>query len=186
MNTDHADPAELAAIRAAFDVDDMGESALGWEGVRAFEAEQGIVLPEPYRTFVAETTDGSYSGPPDYGLLSVAEVPDDWGGEEEERDLSRPFPLTEAWMWEEDSEPAEDTDEILERVYNHGSIVLGTDGCAMNWHLVVTGPHRGHVWMISDVGAVPFGARFGFTTAEAGFAGWVAHWAANKPWFDVA
>jgi hypothetical protein len=37
-----------------------------------------------------------------------------------------------------------------------------------------------------DVGAVPFGAQFGFTTAEPGFAGWVRHWAANKPWHDAA
>jgi hypothetical protein len=69
MHIDQADPAELAALRAAFDVDDRGESALGWEAVHAFEAEHGIVLPEPYRTFVAEMTDGSSSGPPEYGLL---------------------------------------------------------------------------------------------------------------------
>jgi len=186
MNIDHADPAELAALRAAFDVDDGGESALGWEAVHAFEAAHAIVLPAPYRTFVAEITDGSYSGPPEYGLLPVAELPDDWADDEQERDLSTPFPLTQAWMWEDDSDPAEDADELLEQVYHHGSIVLGTDGCAMNWHLIVTGPHRGHVWLIGDVGAVPFGAQFGFTTAEPGFAGWVRHWAANKPWYDAA
>ena len=186
MNIDHADPAELAALRVAFDVDDGGESALGWEAVHAFEAEHGIVLPEPYRTFVAEVTDGSYSGPPDYGLLSVAELPDDWGDNGQERDLGKPFPLTEAWVWEDDSDLPEDADDILEQVYNHGSIVLGTDGCAMNWHLIVTGPHRGHVWLITDVGAAPFGAQFGQTTAESGFVGWVRHWAADKPWYDAA
>ncbi|MDX3456128.1 SMI1/KNR4 family protein [Streptomyces sp. ME02-8801-2C] len=186
MNIDQADPAELTALRVAFDVDDGGGSALGWEAVHAFEAEHRIVLPEPYRTFVAEITDGSYSGPPEYGLLSVAELPDDWGGEEQERNLSSPFPLAKAWMWEDDPHPAEDADALLEQVYNHGSIVLGTEGCAMNWHLIVTGPQRGNVWMISDVGAVPFGAQFGFTTAEPGFAGWVHHWAEKKPWYDPA
>ncbi|MFE3659748.1 SMI1/KNR4 family protein [Streptomyces sp. NPDC059165] len=186
MNIDQADPAELAALRAAFDADDGGESALGWEAVRAFEAEHGIVLPEPYRTFVAEIADGSSSGPPEYGLLPVAELPDDWGDDEQVRDLSEAFPLTEAWMWEEDEAPADDADELLEQVYDQGSIVLGTDGCAMNWHLIVTGLHRGHVWLISDVGAVPFGAQFGFTTGEPGFAGWVRHWAENKPWYDAA
>lgn len=55
----------------------------------------------------------------------------------------------------------------------------------MDWHLVVTGFHRGHIWHITGEGALPFGAEFGFTTGEAGFAGWVAHWAANKPWFDA-
>ncbi|MFF3560927.1 SMI1/KNR4 family protein [Streptomyces sp. NPDC002574] len=186
MNCDQADPAELAALRAAFDVDDDGGSALGWEAVRSFEAEHGIVLPEPYRTFVAEIADGSYSGPPEYGLLSVAELPGDWGGDEGDRDLSEPFPLTEAWLWEDDADPPEDFEEVLDRVFNHGSVVLGTDGCAMNWHLVVTGPHRGHVWLVTDVGAGPFGAEFGSTTGESGFAGWVRHWAANKPWHDIA
>jgi hypothetical protein len=186
MNTDHADPDELAALRAAFDVDDDGESALGWEAVHAFEAEHGIVLPEPYRTFVAEITDGSYSGPPDCGLLALAELPDDWGDDGQDRCLSRPFPLTEMWLWEEDPRPSEEIDPLLEQVFDHGAIVLGTDGCGMNWHLVVTGPHRGHIWNISGEGAAPFGAEFGFTTGEPGFAGWVRHWAANKPWHDAA
>ncbi|MFJ4985755.1 SMI1/KNR4 family protein [Streptomyces sp. NPDC088732] len=186
MNSEQADPGELAALRAAFGVDDGGESALGWEGVRAFEAAHGIVLPEPYRTFVAEETDGSSSGPPDHGLLPAAELPADWGSDGQDRDLGKPFPLTGAWLWEEDPAPSGDSDEMIHQVLNHGSVVLGTDGCAMNWHLVVTGPHRGHVWQVTDVGAAPFGAPFGFSTGEPGFAGWVRHWAADKPWFDAA
>ncbi|MFK3984149.1 SMI1/KNR4 family protein [Micromonospora sp. NPDC050397] len=185
MLTDHAAPEDLIALRAAFDVDDDGESALGWEAVRAFEAEQGIVLPEPYRTFVAEITDGSYAGPPEYGLVGLTELPDDWGDDRPERVLSRPFPLTSAWLWEDDPRPTEETKTLLEQVFNDGSIVLGTDGCGMYWHLVVTGPHRGQVWFISGEGAVPFGASFGSTTGDCGFAGWVGHWAAGKPWFDA-
>ncbi|QNE79042.1 SMI1/KNR4 family protein [Streptomyces finlayi] len=188
MNTEHASPAGLAILRAAFDVDDHGASALGLPAVRAYEAEHGVVLPEPYRTFVAEMTDGSYAGPPDFGLLALAELPGDWGDGRPARRLDLPFPLTEAWLWEdEDDDPRseEEVDALLDRVFDHGSIVLGTDGCGMNWHLVVTGPHRGHVWNISGEGATPFGAEFGFTTGSAGFAGWVEHWAANKPWFDA-
>jgi hypothetical protein len=186
MNLDHADPAELAALRAAFDPDARNAPPLGWPAVRDFEAEHGLVLPEPYRTFVAEIADGSSLGPPEYGLMPVADLPDDWDDDERDRDLSKPFPLAEQWMWEEDERPAEDIEPVVDQVYEHGSIVLGTDGCAMYWHLVVTGAHRGHIWFVTDVGAAPFGAEFGYTTAEPGFAGWVAHWAAGKPWFDVA
>jgi hypothetical protein len=189
MDTDHATPAEIAALRAAFGVDDGGESALGWEAVRAFEAEHGVVLPEPYRTFVAEVTDGSYQGPPDYGLVPLAELPDDWGDGRPVRDLSRPFPLTTAWLWEDDEDDDRSEEELAEleaAVFGHGSVVLGTDGCGMYWHLIVTGPHRGHIWNISGEGAAPFGAEFGHTTAESGFAGWVAHWAAAKNWCDAA
>ncbi|GLW46576.1 hypothetical protein Stsp02_22380 [Streptomyces sp. NBRC 14336] len=186
MNIDHADPAELAALRAAFGIQGTGAPALGWEAVRAFEAEHGIVLPEPYRTFVAEIADGSPSGPPAYGLLPLAELPIDWGGDAEERDLGRPFPLTGIWVWEDDEEtPVEELEQRIRHVHDHGSVVLGTDGCAMNWHLVVTGPHWGHVWQVTDVGALPFGTPFGGTSAEPGFAGWVRHWAEKKEWFDA-
>jgi hypothetical protein len=118
-------------------------------------------------------------------MVGLAELPDDWGADRPERDLSRSFPLTSMWVWEDDPRPYEELGPILERVHNDGSIVLGTDGCGMYWHLVVTGPHRGHVWLISGEGAIPFGAEFGSTTGEPGFAGWVKHWTANKPWFDA-
>ncbi|WP_442818569.1 SMI1/KNR4 family protein [Streptomyces sp. NBC_01320] len=137
MNTDLAHPAELAALRAAFEAD----APLGWDRVHAFEAEHGIVLPEPYRTFVAEISDGSYTGPPDYGLMPLAEQPDDGREADGERCLAEPFPLTEAWVWEEDDRPEEELEPLLDQVFGHGSIVLGTDGCGMDWHLVVTGPH---------------------------------------------
>ncbi|MGW6737532.1 SMI1/KNR4 family protein [Streptomyces sp. NPDC055013] len=185
MTIDRVDVAELALLRATFSGDDGAEPALGWDSVAAFEAEHGIELPEPYRTFVAEIADGSASGPPEYGLLPLAKLPADWDGDQRDRDLSKPFPLTEAWLWEDDADPDLDTDERLEQVDDHGSIVLGTDGCAMTWHLIVTGAHRGHVWQVTDVGAVPFGAQFGFTTALPGFAGWVRHWASGKPWYDA-
>ncbi|MFD9001401.1 SMI1/KNR4 family protein [Streptomyces sp. NPDC059582] len=184
MDNDHADPVELEALRAAFDVDE-GVSALGWEAVHVFEARHGIVLPEPYRSFVAEVTDGSCSGPPEFGPLGLEEVPDGEGGDTAERALSRPFPLVEEWLWEDDGRPEDEIELLVEQVADHGTVVLGTDGCAMDWHLVVTGPHRGHVRHITDVGAVPFGAEFGHTTAAPGFAGWVAHWAAGKDWFDA-
>ncbi|MEV6835169.1 hypothetical protein AB0N17_11720 [Streptomyces sp. NPDC051133] len=64
MNDDQADPAELALVREAFGVDDGGGPALGREAVRAFAAEHGGVLPEPYRTCAAEVTDGSFEEPP--------------------------------------------------------------------------------------------------------------------------
>jgi hypothetical protein len=74
---------------------------------------------------------------------------------------------------------------LLDPVYDHGSLVSGTDGCAMYWHLIVTGPHRGHVWQITEVGAQPFGAEFGYTIARSGFAGRVQHWVEGKDWFDA-
>ncbi|MER7703546.1 SMI1/KNR4 family protein [Kitasatospora sp. NPDC097605] len=184
MDTEHADPRELAALRAAFGFGAAGRPALGWGAVRAFEAKHGVVLPEPYRTFVAEVADGAEAGPPAYGLVGPAEPPRGRAAGRPARELGRPFPLTSAWVWEDDPRPAEEIDPLVDRVLDHGSVVLGTEGCGVHWHLVVTGPHRGHVWSIGGEGAVPFGAEFGSTTAGPGFAGWVAHWAAGRPWFN--
>ncbi|MFJ9950955.1 SMI1/KNR4 family protein [Kitasatospora sp. NPDC091207] len=198
--TDHASSEELALLRAAFTTGPAAAPAadsaadrsapalrtppLGWDAVRAFEAEHGIVLPEPYRTVVAEICDGSSDGPPYYGLIPVAALPADWGAGRPPQVLAEPFPLTAAWQWDDDPRPEEEVDALLERVFHHGSIVLGTDGCGMYWHLVVSGPGRGEVWLITGEGAVPYGTREGGLVGEPGFAGWVGRWVAGLSWWS--
>ncbi|MFE5112005.1 SMI1/KNR4 family protein [Streptomyces sp. NPDC056663] len=129
------------------------------EAVRSFEAEHGIVLPEPYRTFVAEICDGLRAGPPYYGLLPLAQMPPDWGSDRPECLVAERFPLTAAWLWEaEGDEMALSVQEFEARtdpVFDHGSLLLGTDGCVMYWHLIVTGPQRGHVRQIAGEGRCP-------------------------------
>jgi hypothetical protein len=184
MENDHAVPEDLEFLRAAFAGGGRGGTGLGWAAVRGFEAEHGVVLPEPYRTFVAEITDGCSAGPPEYGLVPLGALPAGWGSGRPRRVLRRPFPLTEAWFWDQDPRPGEETELLLGDVFDHGSVVLGTEGCGMYWHLIVTGPHRGHVWLITGEGAGPFGREFGFMGSEPGFVGWVRHWADGKPWFE--
>ncbi|MEV7654168.1 SMI1/KNR4 family protein [Streptomyces anulatus] len=189
MNTEACDPAESAALREIFAPRPDAVPPAGPEAVRSFETEHGIVLPEPYRTFVAEICDGLRAGPPHYGLLPFAKTPPDWGSGRPERLLAEPFPLTEAWLWEADGDGAalseQEFDDRVEPVYNHGSLVLGTDGCGMYWHLIVTGPQRGHVWLIDENGAIPFGTRSDASLMPGvpGFAGWAAHWAQEHSWF---
>jgi hypothetical protein len=182
MNTDHARPEDLAALREALETD----APLGWDAVRAFEADHGIVVPEPYRTFVAEFGDGAGSGPPHYGLIPLTDQPSDWGNYRPVRELAKPFPLTEELLWVDDPRPDSELDLVLAPVFDHGSILLGTDGCGMYWHLIVTGSSRGHIWLIDENGALPFGTEFGLTSGESGFTGWVRHWADGKDWFDAA
>jgi len=181
VGTDGAGPADLAMLRSAFE----NRAPLGWGAVRAFETHHGIVLPEPYRTFVAEITDGAIAGPPFYGMVRLGSLPRHGRDGRRKRHLTKPFPLTEAWMWEDDERPHEQLGAVVEPVLDHGSLVLGTDGCGMYWHLIVTGAHRGHIWLISGEGAQPFGAEFGYTTADSGFGGWVRHWVEGKDWFDA-
>lgn len=189
MNTEACDPAESAALREIFASRPDAVPPAGPEAVRSFETEHGIVLPEPYRTFVAETCDGLRAGPPHYGLLPFAKAPSDWGPDRPERLLAEPFPLTEAWLWEADGDGAalseQEFDDRVESVFDHGSLVLGTDGCGMYWHLIVTGPQRGHVWLIDENGAIPFGTRSDASAMPGvpGFAGWVTRWAQGRSWF---
>ncbi|WP_162688820.1 MULTISPECIES: hypothetical protein [unclassified Streptomyces] len=61
----------LECLRSAFEPA-WREPALGYEAVSTWEAENGTVLPEPYRSLVAEITNGSPLGPPeDGGLLPL-------------------------------------------------------------------------------------------------------------------
>ncbi len=75
MNTEVCDPAELAALHEIFASRPEPLPPIGSDAVRSFEAEHGIVLPEPYRTFVAEVCDGLRAGPPYYGLLPSSKRP---------------------------------------------------------------------------------------------------------------
>ncbi|MFH8627674.1 SMI1/KNR4 family protein [Streptomyces vietnamensis] len=193
MNTETCDLAELDALREIFENRPEAAAPAGREAVRSFEAEHGIVLPEPYRTFVAEVCDGLRTGPPYYGLLPFAQTPSDWGSERPERLLAEPFPLTAPWMWENDEEDEEalseqEAEARMDAVFDHGSLLLGTDGCGMYWHLVVTGPQRGHVWLIDEYGAMPFGTSSSTSPmpGRPGFTGWVTHWAQGRPWFAGA
>ena len=81
----------LAALRRSLP-EEWREEPLGWPGVHGWEADNGVVLPEPYRTLIAEVANGSALGPPeDGGLLPLGWLPHDWphGGQ---RDPSAPFP----------------------------------------------------------------------------------------------
>ncbi|MEU7027993.1 SMI1/KNR4 family protein [Streptomyces sp. NPDC046275] len=187
MNTAASGPDELAALREIVTSQPDAAPPAGWQAVRSFEAEHGVVLPEPYRTFVAEICDGLPVGPPYYGLLPFAQIPDDWGAGRPRRLLAEPFPLTDAWVWEEDEEalPEEEFEDRVSAVCDHGSLLLGTDGCGMYWHLVVSGPQRDQVWLIDEFGAIPFGDRTGtcLMPGTPGFTGWVTHWAQGRSWY---
>jgi hypothetical protein len=182
LDTETADPVDLAMLRGEFG---LGRAPLGWEAVHAFEAEHGIVLPEPYRSFVATISDGSSAGPPEYGLVELAALPSGWGADRPARALSKPFPLSKEWFWDSEPRAASEYEDVLDAVFAHGSIVLGADGCGMYWHLIVTGEQRGNIWLTCDGGAAPFGAVFGHTTAQPGFAGWTRHWMDGKDWWDM-
>jgi hypothetical protein len=131
-----------------------------------FESGRGVTLPEGFRAFLQRVGNGggrARNGPPDCGLLALGEVPEDMTESESRpsRDvarLRRSFPFTRAWIWEE----GEGSDEGTREQVWDGNLHLGTDGCAQYWVLVVTGPERGNVWMLTGVGITPAGPKADF------------------------
>jgi hypothetical protein len=151
------------------------EPPLGWVAVQTWETSHGVVLPEPYRMFIAEIADGSSLGPPeDDGLLPLNWLPADWSSKE--RDVAADFPLVEAWFWEDDPREAKELKQLVDAVYRNGSLVLGSNSGPLYWLLVVSGPQRGRIWMLSDGGAMPFPGPAATEQDGVGFLDWVARW----------
>jgi hypothetical protein len=143
--------------------------ALPEHEIAAFEARCSCALPEGYRAFLRHLGNGGV-GPPSQGLLPLGKTPSDMTGEEsrpwaELGQVRRPFPFTRPWVWEGGDHSDEGTREQVE----DGTVHLGTDGCAQYWLLVVSGPERGNVWMLADVGITP-------TTPKRDFLQWFEDW----------
>ncbi len=152
------------------------EPAIGHEAVAAWEAESRVVLPEPYRTFVAEIGNGSSLGPAgDGGLQPLGRLPGSWP-DLGPRQPGEPFSLQEAWVREDDEEGGPE-DPRIDAAYNKGSVVLGSEDGRSFWLLPTTGPRRGEVWMVADVGAIP--AR---DDHAWGFEEWVRRRHAGDDW----
>ena len=150
--------------------------------IAAFEASYRILLPEAFRLFLLHIGNGG-GGPPHYGLNTLAQsvqrIPD---GQHEPGNTPflrphLPFPLFEPWIWEDEN--LGDRDDVrFQAVYNDGHLFLGTDGCAMDWILVVSGPERGNVWNRADVGAQP-------CVPSRDFATWYEYWLdGGQDWFE--
>ena len=106
----------------------------------AFEQAHRVSLPPEYRLFLTHIGNGG-AGPPAYGLRALGATETWWADDQRAawahfQALRRPFPFAQSWCWadEEAPDPAQ-----LAAVYD-GSLYLGTDGCGLDWALVVTGP----------------------------------------------
>ncbi|MGW0969999.1 hypothetical protein [Streptomyces sp. NPDC002516] len=97
-----------------------------------------MVLPEPYRTFIAEIGNGSGLGPGgDGGLQPLGWLSDTWF-DLGPRQPGEPFPLGAAWPWEDERVALEDP--RIDAAFNKGSIVLGPEDGQSFWLLVTAGP----------------------------------------------
>jgi hypothetical protein len=146
---------------------------LSTEEVAAFESAHEIKLPDGYRDFLLMVGNGGI-GPPGYGIYRLGQVASDMSSQQQSfwrdlPDILQPFPFTRPWVWENE----ETSDEGTEDQVQHGSLCLGSDGCGLYWHLIITGPERGNVWAFADVGIGPLCPKRDFLT-------WYEDWLDEK------
>lgn len=136
----------------------MGE-CLSEEVITAFEKNCKIQLPQAYRMFLKYVGNGCHHH--DFHLTALENI--------EQTDLSHPFALEKAWIWEDD----EGDDEVVEEEINtkvyQGEIELIDFGCCDYFNLIITGKCRGEVWNFTDVGVQPCCER-------QDFLGWFELW----------
>ncbi|MGW1087738.1 SMI1/KNR4 family protein [Streptomyces sp. NPDC002596] len=176
----------------------LRRSPLGWADVQAWETAHGVELPEPYRTFVAEVSNGSLEGPSAaHGLLPLGELPENWQGWEADcwlspepfdgtaaRNLAVPFPLEEEWQWEYEYYDHDEHSPLLHGIYQHGSVLLGSNRDCEFWVLVVTGSQRGRIWWLGDGCVAPYADPGEEAESETDFVAWFEEWQADRGWWS--
>jgi SMI1 / KNR4 family (SUKH-1) len=111
-----------------------------------FERRHGIELPEEYRGFLLQVANGG-AGPGCDGLWPLT-VEKDYGDL-----LKRPFPFKDLWCPRCSQETLEELQARTEAVeLTQGSIGIGSYGCSLVIHLVVSGASRGQIW-VDDFGS---------------------------------
>ena len=136
----------------------MGK-CLSEEMIAAFERNCNIQLPQAYRMFLKSVGNGCHCG--NFCLNTLESI--------EQRDLSHPFMLEEAWIWENDDRDDEIIRKEIETKVYQGEIELTDFGCCDCYNLIVTGKCRGEMWNFTDVGVQPCCER-------QDFLGWFELW----------
>ncbi|KNY26930.1 hypothetical protein [Pseudobacteroides cellulosolvens] len=112
--------------------------------------------------FITQVGNGG-DGPPYYGMYSLDEacINTKEFNKNSNNFLREDFPLKEYWVWENETRWTDELKKKRKCVY-YGNFILGTDGCAQYWTLIITGSQRGQVWMLADVGAQPCAPSLSF------------------------
>lgn len=146
--------------------------------VDRFEAGHGVTLPSGFREFVLHVGNGGDG--PGYGLEPLNVDARHVG-------LDEPFPLTAVWSWDAAPHPDPSVNERQIDACHRGWVRLGTEGCGLDWALIVSGAERGNVWNIEGQGAQPCAPSRDFASWYLAWLEWKARGgeASGRAWRDV-
>jgi hypothetical protein len=140
--------------------------------VRAVESEAGVSLPPEYRAFLRRFGDGEV-GPGWFKSVRAGLTPE----------LCKPFPLDEPFLGcnspaytalsraDQQAEYQRLQPEFAAIPHDDGALLVTDYGCAIYGQLILNGPRRGNVWVLSGDAAYygPFGGAE--LLHDEGFAG---------------
>lgn len=117
--------------------------------IATFETAHGISLPSEYRRFLKELGNGGAG--PGYGIFPLGEGEEEPLADEVLQNLAQPFPHDASWN---DTSLIEDdgfggfvpSEAYYARSVMAGAMEIATEGCALFYLLVVSGPRAGEIW----------------------------------------
>ena len=141
-------------------------------GLRDLAAALGVRLPGSYRSFLREVGDGAACGPL-HGLRPLPLPGPDLAAQAARAGTA--FRFRRARWW--DDEPDPEVRAALRERAREGLLELGSEGCGIEWVLLLGGPLRGEVWLRSELGIAPAAPALGFLSwlerlLDPGQAGW--------------
>ena len=185
--------AQLARIKAKFPAARAADEALAVFGasshcyvlrspapeaaLQQLETSYGIRLPEAYRRFMGEVSNGGAG--PFYGIYQLGKGLDEMCSQPQKylRQPCRLHPAMTSAQWQELTRPIEEDEDMSDDAFDHamgglyaGLLPLGTQGCTMLHALVLNGPFAGQVVNLEQERYLP---SFAF---EATFLDWYERW----------
>ena len=121
--------------------------------IKSFENRFGIQLPDEYRQFLLEITNG---GPgPYYGFETLEDGLFQDLDYRRKTDLTNPgleFPLTDAWNLDLENLPEQEyfemkDEEYFDNKWTNGLLRISNFGCGVSMNIVVNGKEHGNIWV---------------------------------------
>ncbi|MDJ0644260.1 MAG: hypothetical protein QNJ15_15710 [Erythrobacter sp.] len=125
------------------------EEPLPEEAAATFERLSGVQLPADYRQFLTQIGNGGAG--PYYGIYPFCEEEEGPLPDEILRDVAKPFALQSTWNGNPPGEAGSRTHFEPDDAYYSFSVMAGalpiaTQGCALDYWMVVSGPQAGQIW----------------------------------------